>query len=246
MPEASVLFLRACLMVLALPVYLLSFLGIWEPFCRKIFFPYFLEWLSVIHEKKVMKKKQELFRNLPDFTGPSGQLRLLEIGTGCGANFQYYPPGCKVTCTDINPHFQEALSRTMSKNQHIHYERFLVAAGEDLHQVASGSVDAVICTLVLCSVQDVNGTLKEVLRVLRPGGAFYFLEHVAADRSSWKYFWQQVCYPTWKLVFAGCCLTRELWKNLEEARFSELKLQHISVPLPGTPIKPHIIGFAVK
>jgi len=78
------------------------------------------------------------------------------------------------------------------------------------------------------------------------GGVFYFLEHVAADRSSWRYFWQQVCYPTWKLVFAGCCLTREIWKNLEQASFSELKLQHISVPLPWTPIQPHIIGYAVK
>uniref|UniRef100_A0A8C4U358 Methyltransferase type 11 domain-containing protein n=1 Tax=Falco tinnunculus TaxID=100819 RepID=A0A8C4U358_FALTI len=158
------------------------------------------------------KLKQELFCNLPDFTGPSGELRLLEIGTGCGANFQFYPP----------------------------------AAGEDLHQVPSGSMDAVVCTLVLCSVHNVNGTLKEVLRVLRPGGAFYFLEHVAADRSSWKYFWQQVCSLTWKLIFDGCCLTRELQKNLEEANFSELHLQQISLAYPWTPIQPHIIGYAIK
>ncbi|NWH20212.1 MET7A protein, partial [Grus americana] len=246
MTEASILFLRACLALLAMPIYLLSFLGIWEPFCKKIFFPFFLEKICAIHERKAKKQKQELFRNLPDFTSPSGELRLLEIGTGNGANFQFYPPGCKVTCTDINPNFQQGLLRSMNKNQHVHYEQFLVAAGEDLRQVPSGSVDAVICTLVLCSVHSVNDTLKEVLRVLRPGGAFYFLEHVAADRSSWKYFWQQICYPTWKLVFAGCCLTREIWKNLEQANFSELSLQHTSIALPWTPIQPHIIGFAVK
>ncbi|KAM9265090.1 thiol S-methyltransferase TMT1A-like [Morus bassanus] len=246
MTEASILFFRACLALLAMPIYLLSFLGIWEPFCRKVFFPFFLEKLSAVHERKTKKQKQELFRNLPDFASPSGELKLLEIGTGGGANFQYYPPGCKVTCTDINPNFQRSLLKSMNKNQHVHYESFLVAAGEDLHQVPSGSVDAVICTLVLCSVQSVNGTLKEVLRVLKPGGAFYFLEHVAADHSSWKYFWQQICHPTWKLVFAGCCLTREIWKNLEQANFSELNLQHISVALPWTPIQPHIIGYAVK
>ncbi|KAM6294530.1 thiol S-methyltransferase TMT1A [Aegotheles albertisi] len=246
MTEASVLFLRACLVVLAMPIYLMSFLGIWEPFCKKIFFPFFLDKISIVHQRKLKKQKQELFRNLPDFTSPSGELRLLEIGTGCGTNFQFYPPGCKVTCTDINPNFQQSLLENMSKNQHIHYEQFLVASGEDLHQVPSSSVDAVISTWVLCSVHDVSGTLKEVLRVLRPGGAFYFLEHVAANHSSWKYFWQQVCYPTWKLVFAGCCITRETWKNLEQAKFSELKLQHISVALPCLPIKPHIIGYAVK
>ncbi|OXB72383.1 UNVERIFIED_CONTAM: hypothetical protein H355_001701 [Colinus virginianus] len=244
--EVAILFLRACLALLAMPIYLLSFLGIWEPFCKKIFFPYFLERLSVIHNRKTRKQKQELFRNLPDFTGPSGELKLLEIGTGCGANFQFYPPGCKVTCSDVNPNFQQGLSRSMSKNQHIHYERFLTAAAEDLHQVPSGSVDAVVCTLVLCSVRSVSKTLKEVQRVLRPGGVFYFLEHVAANPSSWRLFWQQAFYPTWKLVFAGCCLTREIWKDLEEAGFSELKLQHISVPLLGTPIEPHIIGYAVK
>jgi len=168
MTAASVLLLRACLALLAMPIYLLSFLGIWEPFCKKIFFPLFLEKLAAVLEKKTKKQKQELFRNLPDFTGPSGELKLLEIGTGCGTNFQFYPPGCKVTCTDINPNFQQGLSRSMKKNQHIHYERFLVAAGEDLRQVPSGSVDAVVCTLVLCSVSNVNGTLKEVLRVLRP------------------------------------------------------------------------------
>ncbi|XP_009864993.1 PREDICTED: methyltransferase-like protein 7A [Apaloderma vittatum] len=246
MAEAAILVLRTCVTLLALPIYILSFLGLWEPFCEKIFFPFVMDKLSTIQEKKTKKHKLELFRNLPDFKSPSGELKLLEIGTGLGTNFQFYPPGCKVTCTDINPNFQKGLSRNMSKNQHIHYERFLVAAGEDLHQVPSGSVDVVICTFVLCSVHNVNGTLKEALRVLKPGGAFYFLEHVAANPSSWKHFWQHVYYPTWKLVFAGCCLTREIWKNLEQANFSELNLKHIDVSLPWTPVEPHIIGYAVK
>ncbi|NXS62175.1 MET7A protein, partial [Brachypteracias leptosomus] len=246
MTEASILFLRACLALLATPVYLLSFLGIWEPFCKKVFFPFCLDKLSFIHERKAKKHKQELFRNLPDFTSPSGELKLLEIGTGFGTNFQFYPSGCKVTCSDINPNFQQGLVKNMNENQHIHYESFLVAAGEDLHQVPSGSMDAVVSTLVLCSVHNMEGTIKEVLRVLRPGGAFFFLEHVADDPSSWRYFWQQVCYPTWKLVFCGCCLTREPWKNMEEAKFSEVKLKHVSIPLPWTPIQPHIVGYAIK
>ncbi|NWI65057.1 MET7A protein, partial [Todus mexicanus] len=246
MADAGILVFRACLVLLAMPVYVLNFLGLWEPFCQKIFFPFFLEKMSAVHEKKAKKFKQELFRNLPDFKSPSGELKLLEIGTGLGANFQFYPPGCKVTCSDINPNFQQGLSKNMNKNQHIHYERFLIAAGEDLRQVPSGSVDVVICTLVLCSVHNVNGTLKEVLRVLRPGGAFYFLEHVAADPSSSNYFWQQVCYPTWKLIFCGCCLTREIWKNVEQASFSDVKLQHISIKVPWTPIHQHIVGYAVK
>lgn len=78
------------------------------------------------------------------------------------------------------------------------------------------------------------------------GGAFYFLEHVSANHSSWSFFWQQVYFPTWKLLFDGCWLTRETWADIEKAYFSEVKLQHIRVPLPWTPIQPHIIGYAVK
>uniref|UniRef100_A0A8D2QNP4 Methyltransferase like 7A n=1 Tax=Zosterops lateralis melanops TaxID=1220523 RepID=A0A8D2QNP4_ZOSLA len=239
-----VLLLRVCLALLASPIYLLYFLGIWEPFCRKVVFPFLLEKIGVFHDKKSKKYKQELFRNLPDFRGPSGALRLLEIGTGSGSNFQFYPPGCKVTCTDINPHFQEDLAKNMKKNQHLQYEEFLVAAGEDLGQVPSGSVDVVVCTLVLSTGHDHPTHCKKTL--CSQGGAFYFLEHVAAEHSSWRYFWQQVCYPTWKLVFAGCCLTRELWKNLEEAKFSELKIQHISIAMPWMPIEQHIVGYGVK
>ncbi|XP_008490477.1 methyltransferase-like protein 7A [Calypte anna] len=246
MADLTILLLRACLALLAMPIYLLSFVGIWKPFCKKVFIPYVLGHISDIHLKKSKKQRQELFQTLPDFRRGSGELRLLEIGTGCGVNFEFYPPGCKVTCTDINPNFQQFLSKNMAKNQHLHFEQFLVASGDDLHQVPSGSVDAVICTLVLCSVNNISGTLEEVLRVLRPGGAFYFLEHVAADPSSWKYFWQQICHPTWKLIFDGCCLTRELWKNLQQANFSELKLRHVSVALPWTPVDPHIVGYAVK
>lgn len=69
---------------------------------------------------------------------------------------------------------------------------------------------------------------------------------MAADPSSSKYFWQQIYHPTWKLLFAGCCLTREIWRDLEDAAFSELSVRHIRVALPWTPIEPHIMGFAVK
>nr|XP_056707748.1 N6-adenosine-methyltransferase TMT1A-like [Euleptes europaea] len=246
MAEVMVLFLTLCFQLLALPLYVLSYLGIWEPFCKKIFFPFFLEQFTASYNRKVLRQKQDLFRNMMDFADPSGKLTVLEIGTGTGSNFQFFPANCRVICTDPNPHFQKGLAKSIAQNQHLQYEQFIMTSAEDLGQVANASVDVVVSTLVLCSVKNVEAVLREVNRVLKSGGAFYFLEHVAADRSSWGFFWQQVYSPPWKLLFDGCFLTRETSADIEKANFSEIKLQHIHVPLPWTPVRPHIIGYAVK
>lgn len=77
------------------------------------------------------------------------------------------------------------------------------------------------------------------------GGAFFFMEHVVANPSTWSYFFQHVLQPVWYYFGDGCLVTRETWKNLEAAGFSELKLRHIEAPLMFM-IKPHIVGYAVK
>ncbi|NXS62174.1 MET7A protein, partial [Brachypteracias leptosomus] len=237
--------LQRCLQLLLLPIQVLSCLGLWDPFYKKVF-PYIMAKVAPIYNQKVYKQKQELFSNLGKFAGPSGQLRLLEIGTGTGANFQFYPPGCRLTCTDPNPNFTKFLLKSLSENQHLKLERSVVASGEDLHEVEDGAVDVVVCTLVLCSVTNCRRVLAEVLRVLRMGGAFFFLEHVAADPSSWTYFWQKVCDPAWKYLGDGCSLSRETQKELEKTNFSELNLRCIRVTPHWSPTSPHIIGYAVK
>lgn len=241
----AILILRLALCVLAFPMYLLDFLGVWRWICKK-WFPYFMVSFTVSYNEQMHSKKRELFSNLAGFAGPSGRLALLEVGCGSGANFKFYPPGCRVTCVDPNPNFEKFLIRSIAKNQHLQFERFVVAAGENMQQVADGSVDVVVCTLVLCSVESQERILQEVCRVLRPGGAFYFLEHVAAEPSSWIHFWQQVVDPTWNLLFDGCNLTRESWKALERAGFSKLKLQHLQAPLSWALVRPHVYGYAVK
>ncbi|XP_044278113.1 methyltransferase-like protein 7A [Varanus komodoensis] len=237
--------LRGCVQLLALPVYVLSYLGLWDFLCKSAF-PFFMARISKVYNRKLHKEKRQLFSNLQEFAGPSGRLTVLEIGTGSGANFQFYPPGCRVICTEPNPKFEKYLRQSVAENPHLQMEGFVAAPGEDLRPVPDGSVDVVVCTLVLCSVPSVQAVLEEVLRVLRPGGAFYFMEHVAADRSSWNYFWQQICYPTWKLLGDGCSLTRETWKDLENAKFSDLNLRHIMAPLMLSFVHPHILGYAVK
>ncbi|XP_066471306.1 thiol S-methyltransferase TMT1A [Tiliqua scincoides] len=240
-----VVLLQLCVQIFAFPVYLLWYLGLWGPFCKKAF-PYFMALVTLDYNKKMAGKKQELFSNLMDFAGPAGVLRLLEIGTGTGANFQFYPRGCRITCTDPNPNFNKFLEKSLSENPHLQLESCLVSPGEDLHQIPDASMDVVVCTLVLCSATNPEAVIREALRVLRPGGAFFFLEHVAGAPSSWKLFCQQICDPTWTILFDGCHLTRETWKVLERASFSELKLRHIRAPINLFLLHSHIVGYGVK
>lgn len=163
----TIFIIQLAIGILAFPIYLLNFLGLWDWICKK-WFAYFFNWFSEIYNKQMASKKREHFSNLQEFEGPSGKLSLLEVGCGSGANFKFYPPGCRVTCIDPNPNFEKYLIKNIAKNQHVQFERFVVAAGENMHPVADGSMDVVVCTLVLCSVKNQEQFLQEVYRVLRP------------------------------------------------------------------------------
>uniref|UniRef100_A0A8D1FI75 Methyltransferase type 11 domain-containing protein n=1 Tax=Sus scrofa TaxID=9823 RepID=A0A8D1FI75_PIG len=134
----------------------------------KKWLPYFLARFRVIYNEQIVSKKRELFSNLQEFAGSSGKLSLLELGCGTGTNFKFYPPGCRVACVDPNPNFERFLIKSIAENRHLQFERFVVSTGEDMHQVADGSLDVVVCTLVLCSVKNQDRVLQEVCRVLRP------------------------------------------------------------------------------
>ncbi|KAL6457979.1 hypothetical protein MHYP_G00332090 [Metynnis hypsauchen] len=154
--------MHACVLVvqtLALPLQLAQLLGV----CRlyKRVFPALMDRLSLAYNRKMHEKKRELFRELLRFSSRDEPLRLLEVGCGSGR-------GCKVTCTDPNPHFKDYLQKSMDKNDHLVYENLVVAPGEDLRVVEDNSMDVVVCTLVLCSVKNTPRVIQEAKRVLRP------------------------------------------------------------------------------
>uniref|UniRef100_A0A3B3I9W0 Methyltransferase type 11 domain-containing protein n=1 Tax=Oryzias latipes TaxID=8090 RepID=A0A3B3I9W0_ORYLA len=145
--------------------HLLNILYLCNIFCKLC---YFSKQTNKICMRIINGRKKELFRSLSEFAPSRGPLTILEVGCGTGANFEFYPAGSRVLCTDPNPHFQKYLKTNIEKNDHLTYEQFVVASGEDLGSFEDESVDAVVCTLVLCSVRDVTATLREAIRVLRP------------------------------------------------------------------------------
>jgi ubiquinone/menaquinone biosynthesis C-methylase UbiE len=106
------------------------------------------------------------------------------------------------------------------------------------------SADVVICTLVLCSVVDQRQALSEVLRVLKPGGRFLFIEHVAAEPGTSLRRWQRWIKPLWRKMGDGCEPDRETRAALERAGFAKLEVEEFAAPVPI--FRPHIAGSAVK
>jgi ubiquinone/menaquinone biosynthesis C-methylase UbiE len=110
--------------------------------------------------------------------------------------------------------------------------------------VEDSSIDTVISTHVLCSVTNLTDSLQEIKRVLKPGGQFLFIEHIAAQAGSLTRKVQNTIEPVWKALFDNCHPNRETWSMLEKVGFSKLNYQHFQLSFPI--VSPHIAGRATK
>ena len=90
-------------------------------------------------------------------------------------------------------------------------------------------MDAVIRTQMLCSVADPLTVLREIQRVLKPGGRFLFVEQVAAAAGSGLRFWQRLARPVSALIGNGCHPDRETWSDIEQAGFAHIQLEQFEV-----------------
>jgi ubiquinone/menaquinone biosynthesis C-methylase UbiE len=183
------------------------------------------------YEALVAARKRALFADLHG--------DVLEIGPGVGANLPLLPPSIRWIGIEPNPQAHRYVIQRAAKQGMTIDLRVGIAEALD---VPDASMDAVIGTLVLCSIRDPEAALREVLRVLKPGGRFVFMEHVAAPRGSWLRRVQRLVRPIWKCVTDGCHLDRETWAVIQAAGFAEVNVERFWLPVGFA--APHIIGTA--
>ena len=136
-------------------------------------------------------------------TGARG--RVVEIGAGTGLNIAHYPDGiAELTLAEPEPAMRKRLARRLKR--HARVARIVDAPAERL-PLPDASVDTVVSTLVLCTVDDPERALREIARVLRPGGQLLFIEHVRAS-TRFLAACQDSLFRPWLGFAAGCRCNR--------------------------------------
>jgi ubiquinone/menaquinone biosynthesis C-methylase UbiE len=156
----------------------------------------------------------------------AGRDTVLEIGAGSGVNRKC----CSAARRYLALEPEEAF-----------YHRLAQVADEVIHAPAENtglspeSVDTVVCCMVLCSVTDLNATLRDIERVLKPGGTLLLMEHVGAPRRSLLRFFQQMCSPLCGCLGRGCQPDRDTGIALRSTALELVREErftlHLNAPL---------------
>lgn len=170
--------------------------------------------------------------------------RVLELGAGSGVNFAHYPPEVdEILAVEPEPYL-----RTQAQDAaHNAPVRVTVIDGTaDRLPVATGSCDAAVASLVLCSVPDPQRVLAELHRVLRPGGELRFYEHVRSHRTSIARSQEAVDRLFWPRAFGNCHTARDTPAAIERAGFAIEQQERLWAPpcRLAVPVGPHALGVA--
>jgi ubiquinone/menaquinone biosynthesis C-methylase UbiE len=170
---------------------------------------------------------------------------VLEIGAGTGATLAQYPDAVtRLVLCEPDRHMRRRLQARCASVRPGRAEIAEYSAAA--LGVSNDSFDAVVSSLVLCSVPDPAAALAEIGRVLKPRGRLVFLEHVAADGNPQRLKWQRRVEPVWKHLMDNCHLTRRTEAAITAAGFRIERIQRESIRKAMPLVRPSIRGVAIK
>jgi SAM-dependent methyltransferase len=182
------------------------------------------KYLDHVVDHEIRDAKAEVLADVPS--------RVVEIGPGRGANFHHYPAGTTVIAFEPNTYFHDPLVEAATEHGldlELHVGDLRDAALPD------ASVDAVVATLVLCSVDDPPAMIAEIERILTTGGRFCFVEHVAAEPGTKMERFQRAIRRPCGWIGDGCDPHAQTVAHLAA---SGLDVSNARVERLGAPISP--------
>jgi ubiquinone/menaquinone biosynthesis C-methylase UbiE len=202
---------------------------------RHPLFARFFAQFSRLMERELGDRRRELLEGL------SG--RVLEVGAGNGMNFRHYPTSVdEVVALEPEAYLRskaEQAARTAPVRVVVQ------AAAADPLPVDSGSFDAAVASLVLCTVPNPQAALAEFLRVLKPGGELRFMEHVRSEhpRTARVQDWADRS-GIWPRVAGGCHCARNTARAIESAGFQVEQMRSFGLGPSWGVTHPHVLGRA--
>ncbi len=168
---------------------------------------------------------------------------VLEVGGGTGANLPFYPEAVR-TLTVIEP--EPAMARRLEPR--LRGQAFtgaLVGTAAEELPFPDATFDIAVSTLVLCTVTDQPQALRELHRVLKPGGRLLFIEHVRSDDPRLAR-WQDRWNPVQRRIGHGCNCNRATLSGIEQAGFTVTDVSHDALHKAPRVLAPLIVGAAAR
>jgi ubiquinone/menaquinone biosynthesis C-methylase UbiE len=198
-------------------------------------------WLfALTYDRQIAKAEQAGLRAFREGLLANATGHVIEIGGGTGANLPCYGPAVKsLTITEPQP---PMLRRLQAKaRSQAPAATVLRAPAEDL-PFDDDTFDIAVSTLVLCGVDDQPRALRELRRVLRPGGQLLFLEHVRSDDPGTARLQDRMNWVNRLVVCCDC--NRPTLESIQEAGFSIASIDHIALPKAPKFVSPAVMGTA--
>jgi len=167
--------------------------------------------------------------------------RVLEIGAGTGLNLRHYADDAELVLSEPDAAMAERLRRRVAGRRR---PATVVLAPAEALPFADGEFDTVVSTLVLCTVPDQAAALREIRRVLRPGGRLLFMEHIRSDSPRWAR-WQDRLNPPWRAFAEGCNCNRPTLDVIDAGPLALREVQRGVIPAMVPLIRPLATGSAV-
>jgi len=170
--------------------------------------------------KPIMRQREKVV--------PLAQGCVLEVGVGSGLNLAYYDAAkvSRVIGLDPSPEMTRKAARSA---RGVRFDVVFVNAPAESIPLASGSVDTALITYALCTIPDTAPALREIGRVLKPGGRLVFCEHGRAPDANVRK-WQDRITPIWKRLAGGCHLNRDIPALIEQGGFRIAAMEIMYLP----------------
>ena len=159
---------------------------------------------------------------------PLARGRVLEIGIGSGLNLPFYDPDRVTRLWGLDPSPEmRAMAAEAAREAPFEVE-MIGLSGEEI-PLDDGSVDTVVLTYTLCSIDETEAALRQMARVLAPGGELVFCEHGAAPDPGVRR-WQDRVDPVWRRLGGGCRLNRPIPELIEGGGFRIQGMETMYIP----------------